>query len=50
MYVGEISVQILEGYTRFESLLIEQIHNVLKESGLSLSNKNVLIDYIHNKR
>lgn len=41
MYVGEASIKMIKGYTRFESILIEQIQNVLKESGLSLARRNV---------
>ncbi len=41
MHLGEVAVDLLKGYTRFESLLIEQIRNVLKESSLSLARRNV---------
>ncbi len=41
MYVGEVFIEVLKGFTRFESLLIEQIRNVLKESGLSLCKRSV---------
>lgn len=37
MYAGISKVDIIEGYTRFESMAIEQIADVLNQSGLSLS-------------
>lgn len=40
MYVGECEVSMVEGFTRFESLLIEQIGSVLRESGVSLNDSD----------
>lgn len=41
MYTGMSDVKLIAGYTRFESLLIEQIANVLEQSKITLSDKNV---------
>lgn len=41
MHVGRASVDIIEGYTYFESMLIEQLREVLVESALSLSSGDV---------
>ncbi len=40
MYAGISSVNIFEGYTRFESMAIEQISDVLGQSNISLSNSD----------
>lgn len=40
MYAGISKVGIIEGYTRFESMVIEQIADVLDQSGLSLSDSD----------
>lgn len=40
MYAGISSVNIIEGYTRFESMVIEQISDVLGQSNISLSNRD----------
>ena len=37
MYVGVSDVKLVEGYTRFESFLIEQLYNVLEASSICLS-------------
>ena len=41
MYVGVADVKLVEGYTRFESFLIEQLSNVLEASPVSLSDDQV---------
>lgn len=41
MHVGRAKVNQIEGYTYFESMLIEQLDAVLTESGLKLSDSNV---------
>ena len=41
MYVGAADVKLVEGYTRFESFLIEQLYNVLEGSLISLSDEQV---------
>ena len=41
MYAGTAKVKEIPGYTRFESITIEQIANVISDSGISLSNSNV---------
>ena len=41
MYVGKSDVEILDGFTRFESLMVEQINNVVKESGVDLSAEDI---------
>lgn len=41
MYVGEVEVEVLDGFTRFESLMIEQIASVVSQSGISLSEEGV---------
>lgn len=41
MYAGTLSIKGLEGYTRFESLLIEQINNVLHSSSVRLDDSSV---------
>lgn len=41
MYAGVCDAEILDSYTRFESMLIEQINDVLKQSGISLSDDDV---------
>lgn len=43
MYAGVADVVPLDGFTRFESLLVEQIDGVVGDSGISLSNKDVLL-------
>ena len=40
MPIGRAEVKELAGYTRFESLLIEQLQNVISESGVDLSNED----------
>ncbi len=40
MYVGSSSIKSMKGFTRFESMVIEQISNVLLQSGLHLSNED----------
>ena len=37
MHVGLSDVKIIDGFTRFESLIVEQLNNVVKESGVDLS-------------
>lgn len=37
MHVGKAEVDIIEGYTRFESFVIEQLKNIVEESGIDLS-------------
>jgi 3-oxoacyl-(acyl-carrier-protein) synthase len=37
MHVGLSDVKIIDGFTRFESLMVEQLNNVVKESGVDLS-------------
>lgn len=41
MYVGGAEVELLDGYTRFESLLIGQVAEVLSQSGVSLAEGDV---------
>ena len=41
MYVGIAEVELVEGFTRFESLLIEQISNVLAQTNISLAEEDV---------
>lgn len=41
MYAGVCDVEILESYTRFESMLIEQIDDVVKQSAMTLSDDDV---------
>lgn len=41
MHVGVADVELVEGYTRFESFLIEQLYNVLEASPVSLSDGQV---------
>ena len=41
MHVGASDVDILDGFTRFESLVVEQINNVVKESGVDLSAEDI---------
>lgn len=38
MHVGAATVKSVDGYTRFESFLIEQLGNVLAESSIALNN------------
>ena len=40
MYVGIAEVELVEGFTRFESLLIEQISNVLAQANISLAEED----------
>ena len=37
MHVGASSVEMIDGFTRFESLMVEQLNNVVAESGVDLS-------------
>ena len=41
MHVGRANVKMTDGYTRFESFIIEQIQNVVAESGIDLSSDDV---------
>ena len=41
MYAGVCDAEILESYTRFESMLIEQIEDVIRQSGITLSDDDV---------
>ena len=41
MYVGRAEIELLDGYTRFESLMIEQIASVTSQSGISLAEQDV---------
>ena len=41
MYVGSAEVELLDGFTRFESLMIEQIASVVSQSGISLEERDV---------
>lgn len=41
MYAGTAKVTLLEGFSRFESLLIEQIAEVVNQSGISLESDDV---------
>lgn len=41
MHVGRAEVKMTDGYTRFESFIIEQIQNVVAESGIDLSSDDV---------
>ena len=41
MYVGSAEVELLDGFTRFESLMIEQIASVISQSGISLEERDV---------
>ena len=40
MYVGASEVKMLDGFTRFESLMVEQLNNVVAASGVDLSAKD----------
>ncbi len=40
MHVGASSVEMIDGFTRFESLMVEQLNNVVAESGVDLSSKD----------
>lgn len=41
MHVGRANVKMTDGYSRFESFIIEQIQNVVAESGIDLSSDDV---------
>ncbi len=41
MHTGIADIVPVDGFTRFESIMIEQIESVLEQSGISLSNKDV---------
>ena len=41
MYAGTAEIKETKGYTRFESIMIEQIGNVLSDTGVSLSSSDV---------
>ena len=41
MYAGTAEIKEIPGYTRFESITIEQIGNVLSDAGVSLSSSDV---------
>lgn len=41
MCVGQAEVEPIDGHTRFESIIIEQIDAVLSQSGISLADKSV---------
>ena len=41
MYAGRSEVQVVEGYSRFESMIIEQLDNIVAESGISLQSEDV---------
>ena len=41
MYAGRSEVAIVQGYSRFESMIIEQLDNVLAETSLSLASEDV---------
>jgi 3-oxoacyl-(acyl-carrier-protein) synthase len=41
MHVGRAEVKMTDGYSRFESFIIEQIQNVVAESGIDLSSDDV---------
>ncbi len=43
MHVGQSDVKPIDGYTRFEAMLIEQLDNVLEGAKIALSNKDVLL-------
>lgn len=43
MHVGQSAVKPIDGYTRFEAMLIEQLDNVLEGAQIALSNKDVLL-------
>ncbi len=43
MYAGTSDIKMIDGYTRFESLLIEQLGNVVEESGVDLSDEDTLV-------
>lgn len=43
MHVGQSAVKPIDGYTRFEAMLIEQLDNVLEGAKIALSNKDVLL-------
>lgn len=43
MYAGVADVSIVNGYTRFESMMIEQIEGIITQSGISLNSKDVQI-------
>ena len=41
MHVGRAEVKMTDGYSRFESFIIEQIQNLVAESGIDLSSDDV---------
>ena len=41
MYVGAVDVELIDGFSRFESLMIEQISKVLAQTTISLRDKDV---------
>ena len=41
MYAGRSEVKIVEGYSRFESMIIEQLDNILTDSAVSLHSEDV---------
>ena len=41
MYAGRSEVQVVEGCSRFESMIIEQLDNIVAESGISLQSEDV---------
>ena len=41
MYAGRSEVQTIEGYSRFESMIIEQLDNITAESSISLQSEDV---------
>ncbi len=43
MYAGTVELCPLDGYTRFESFIIEQVRAVIKQSGMELSRKDTLL-------
>lgn len=43
MHAGKSAVQPIDGYTRFEAMLIGQIDNALSHSGISLADKDTLL-------
>ena len=40
MYIGKAEVPLIDGYTRFESFVIEQVQNIVEESGVDLSDES----------
>ena len=40
MYAGISKIKMIDGYTRFESMVIEQITDILEQSEFSLSNSD----------